>query len=62
MVSTARIPRRLPQPPLLLLLVLILVILGGAGRAVWTNTLGAGERFHDLVERVRLAVDPPPGP
>lgn len=26
---------------------------------VWTDTLGAGERFGHLMERVRLAVDPP---
>jgi hypothetical protein len=31
-----------------------------ATAAVWTNTLGAGERFHNVVERVRLAIDPPP--
>jgi hypothetical protein len=27
---------------------------------VWTNALGTGERFDHLVDRVRLALDPPP--
>jgi hypothetical protein len=27
---------------------------------VWSNTLGTGERFDHLVDRVRLALDPPP--
>lgn len=27
---------------------------------VWTDTLGVGQRFDHLVDRVRLAVDPPP--
>jgi hypothetical protein len=27
---------------------------------VWSNTLGAGERFDHLIDRVRLALDPPP--
>lgn len=42
--------------------VLIGTLLWGATAtgAVWTDTLGAGERFDHLMERVRLAVDPPP--
>lgn len=28
--------------------------------AVWTNSLGAGDRFHRLVARVELFLDPPP--
>lgn len=31
-----------------------------AAGAVSTNTLGAGERFDHLMDRVRLAIDPPP--
>jgi hypothetical protein len=36
---------------------LVLIVITGA---IWTNALGAGERFHNVVERVRLAIDPPP--
>ncbi len=28
--------------------------------AVWTNALGAGDRFHRLVARIEVIVDPPP--
>ena len=31
-----------------------------AGSAVWTNAFGAGDRFDALVDRVELALDPPP--
>ncbi len=34
--------------------------LATAAGAVSTNTLGAGERFDHLMDRVRLAIDPPP--
>jgi hypothetical protein len=37
----------------------VLWALVGTG-LVWSNTLGAGERFDHLVDRVRLALDPPP--
>lgn len=36
-----------------------MVSLAGTG-LVWTNALGAGERFDNLMDRVRLAIDPPP--
>jgi Papain-like cysteine protease AvrRpt2 len=51
-------PRR-RTPLLVVLAVLVLGVIAATG-AVWTNTLGAGERFHGIVERVRLAIDPPP--
>src|SRR5262245_55575743 len=43
-------------------LFLVLVLVGGllATGAIWTNTFGAGERFDHLMDRVRLAVNPPP--
>jgi hypothetical protein len=43
-------------------LFLVLVLVGAlvATGAIWTNTFGAGERFDHLVDRVRLAVNPPP--
>ena len=31
-----------------------------AGGAIWTNTLGAGDRFASLLERIDLILDPPP--
>jgi hypothetical protein len=54
------------KPPRLLPLLLISALLWAvAGTAVGTvvvstNTLGFGERFDHLVDRVRLAIDPPP--
>jgi hypothetical protein len=36
-----------------------LVVASGMG-AVATNAFGAGDRFESLVDRIRLAVDPPP--
>jgi hypothetical protein len=44
--------------PLLLIAALLWAAVGTG--LVWTNTLGAGERFDHLVDRVRLALDPPP--
>ena len=44
---------------MVLVVALVLIALVGTA-AVWTNTLGAGERFQNLLDRVRLAVDPPP--
>ncbi|MBA2374271.1 MAG: hypothetical protein H0V74_08750, partial [Chloroflexi bacterium] len=46
-----------------LVLVVVGVVLVGsvaAGGTVATNTLGIGTRFENLVERVALALDPPP--
>jgi hypothetical protein len=44
--------------PLLLIGAILWAALGTV--VVTTNTLGAGERFDHLVDRVRLALDPPP--
>ena len=56
-----RPPRRRGRGRGLLLAVVALLVLSLAGTGVvWTNTLGAGERFNNLVDRVRLAIDPPP--
>jgi hypothetical protein len=43
-------------------LFLVLVLVGTllVSGAVWTNAFGAGERFDNLMDRVRLAVNPPP--
>lgn len=43
-------------------LVVVVVIAATAigASAVWTNTLGAGDRFERLVQRIEVAVDPPP--
>jgi hypothetical protein len=41
-------------------LVALLVAALLAGAAIWTNTLGAGERFDHLVERISLIINPPP--
>jgi hypothetical protein len=43
-----------------LAIVALLVITTIGFTAVWTNALGAGERFHRLVARIELALDPPP--
>ena len=43
------------------LAVLFLVVTVATGStAVWTNALGAGERFERLVHRIDLIIDPPP--
>jgi hypothetical protein len=44
--------------PLALSLVLVLLLTGSG--AVWTNAFGAGDRFEHLMDRVRLAIAPPP--
>jgi hypothetical protein len=51
--------RRRGRGPRILAAVLAVAVLGGAV-AVWTDTLGAGERFDHLVDRIELAIDPPP--
>lgn len=51
------------RPWRLVALVLIAVLLAGsimAFGAVYTNTLGAGDRFASLLHRIDLIVDPPP--
>jgi hypothetical protein len=42
-------------------LVLLVIVLGAAAAtgAVWTNALGAGEKWAHLVDRVELFLDPP---
>ncbi len=39
-------------------LALVLGMLGSA--AIWTDTLGVGTRFENLVQRIDLVIDPPP--
>jgi hypothetical protein len=51
-------PRRTPLLPLLVVSVILWAALGSA--VVATDTFGARERFDILVDRVRLALDPPP--
>jgi hypothetical protein len=53
-------PRRRSRTPLLVVLLVVVLGLILATGAVWTNAFGAGDRFSHLVERVRLAIDPPP--
>ncbi len=48
--------RRFWRPAIAAILVCALLATG----AVWTNTLGAGDRFDHLVTRIRLIVAPPP--
>jgi len=48
------------KTPLLALIGFLLLGTVMATGAVWTNTLGAGQRFDSLMDRIRLAVDPPP--
>jgi hypothetical protein len=43
-----------------LLLLVVMVAGATAGSAVWTNAFGAGDRFERLVDRIELALDPPP--
>lgn len=53
--------RRTSTRTVVLVSVLVYALLGTlAAGAVATNTLEAGYRFNGLMERVRLAVDPPP--
>ena len=42
------------------LLVAVMVTGAMAGSAVWTNVFGVGDRFERLVDRIELALDPPP--
>ena len=51
-------PRRSRRWSVLLLVGLILGM--SAASAVWTNALGAGDRFENLLTRIELALDPPP--
>jgi hypothetical protein len=53
-------PERRSRTPLIVVLLVLVLGLVLATGAVWTNTFGAGDRFHGLMERVRLAIDPPP--
>jgi hypothetical protein len=50
--------RRTPLLPILLISVVLWAALGGT--VIWTDAFGVGERFDHLVDRVRLALDPPP--
>lgn len=55
-------PRRQSRRTTTVVVALIGALLWGATAtgAVWTDTLRAGERFDSVMERLRLAVDPPP--
>lgn len=57
-------PRRSSRRTLLLALVASVVLWGASGAAgtavLTTNTLGMGARFEHLLDRVHLALDPPP--
>jgi hypothetical protein len=55
-LRSTRRPRR--RWRLVLPALLVTVLLGSS--AVWTNAFGAGERFENLLQRVELAIDPPP--
>jgi hypothetical protein len=52
-------PRRRRVPWRILLLAGLLGAVVGVG-AVWTNALGAGDRFAGLLTRIDLLIDPPP--
>ncbi len=52
--------RRLLKRGALLVLVAVLVAVPLTVGAVWTNALGAGDRFERLLHRIDLIVDPPP--
>ena len=53
-------PRRPRTRRLRFVLLAVLVSVVAAASAIWTNALGAGERFEHLVDRIELAIDPPP--
>jgi hypothetical protein len=60
---TYPIPRPRRSRTRLFVIGLVAVFLAGsvtAAGAVFTNTLGAGERFASLIERIDLILDPPP--
>ncbi len=60
-MPTPRPSRRSNRNVLLVALVVSAMLWGAtATAAVWTNTLGAGDRLERLADRVRLVVDPPP--
>jgi len=52
--------RRLARRGALLVLVAVLVAVPVAVGAVWTNALGAGDRFDRLLHKIDLIIDPPP--
>ncbi|HLE78997.1 MAG TPA: hypothetical protein VI687_01250, partial [Candidatus Limnocylindrales bacterium] len=54
----ARQPRRRRMPLRAVTLALALGIVGAT--AIWTDALGVGTRFENLVQRIELAIDPPP--
>jgi hypothetical protein len=55
-------PRRRHRLALALRAAVILLTSGAllATGAIWTNTFGAGDRFERLIDRIELAMDPPP--
>ncbi len=52
--------RRLIKRGALLVLVAMLVAVPLTAGAVWTNALGAGDRFDRLLHKIDLIIDPPP--
>lgn len=52
--------RRLIRRGALIVLVAVLVAVPLTAGAVWTNALGAGDRFERLLHRIDLIIDPPP--
>src|SRR3990172_7353734 len=54
----ARQPRRRRMPRRAAALALALGVVGAA--AIWADALGVGTRFENLVQRIELAIDPPP--
>jgi hypothetical protein len=53
--------RRTSRLTIAVLFVLVYALIGSlVATAVATNTLGAGDRVNGIIERVRLAIDPPP--
>src|SRR3989304_4445485 len=54
----ARQPRRRRMPLRPAALALALGVVGAT--VIWTDALGVGTRFENLVQRIELAIDPPP--
>ncbi len=52
--------RRLLRRGALLVLIALLIAVPLTAGAVWTNALGAGDRFERLLHRIDLILDPPP--
>ena len=52
--------RRLFKRGALLVLVAVLLAVPLTAGAVWTNALGAGDRFDRLLHKIDLIIDPPP--